>query len=334
MLGQLMLAAAAESGTYQRDVYLPPGLWYDFFEGDYTKSTGQSLTGYPLYRDGLFRLPVFAQAGAIIPRYAGHLNQHGLGSGRIETVAKSMLLDVFTNDKSESSQFEMSEDDGYSREVDNGAVRVTRFEQKTADRITSIAIHGAVGSYEGATDERAWTVRVWSPGWQVSEVVVSDQRLEQCPTRVATNNKACYRTPGGFGVLVELPEADVRRKQSVLVHWSPGVARTASINFVCDEGRDAPRGHGMFVSGDHPALGSWDTNKAVPLRPSEHARGIWTRVVKGLAPGSTVAWKCLRKIPGGGDSNLEWQRGSDNHFDISSDGGFSGMARVRWQDLL
>lgn len=331
MLGQLMIAAAAENGTYQRDIYLPAGLWYDFFDGEHKKSTGQQLVGYPLYRDGLFRLPVFAQAGAIIPRYAGHLNQHGLGGGRIETVAKSMLLDVFANDKSDTSEFSMSEDDGYSNK---SAVRVTRFEQKTESTVTTVTINGSVGHHEGAIDERAWTVRVWSPGWQVTEVKVGDQRVEQCPARGASRDVACYKLQGSTAVLVELPADDVRRSRSVTVRWQVGAARTSSVNFVCDEGRDAPRGHGMFISGENPVLGSWDPNKAVPLRPSEFARGVWSKVINGLPTGSKVAWKCLRKLPGGGDSNLEWQRGANNEFELNTDGGFSGMARARWQDLL
>jgi alpha-glucosidase len=308
-------------------------LWYDFFEGDHTKSSGQNLSGYPLYRDGLFRLPVFAKGGAIVPRYAGHLNQHGLGTGRVEPVAKTMLLDVFANDKPDSTQFDMSEDDGYSRQVDKGAVRVTRIEQKTSDFVTSVSIHGAVGSYDGAIDDRAWTVRIWSPGWQVAEVLVERDRLEQCSSQAALGKTPCYRTLSDAAVIIELPLGDVRRNQTISVRWSVGSARKASVNFVCDEGRDSPRGYGMFVSGDHPALGSWDPNKAVPLKPSEYARGVWTKVIKGLSPGTKLEWKCLRKLPGGGDSNLDWQRGSNNQFDISSDGGFSGMARVRWQDL-
>jgi alpha-glucosidase len=333
MLGQLMMAAAAETGVYQRDVYLPKGLWYDFFDGDHKKSTGQNLIGYPLYRDGLFRLPVFAQGGAIIPRYAGHMGRHGLGGGKIETVAKTMLLDVFVNDAPTASEFVMTEDDGYSRQTGSQAMRVTRFEQKTETMLTTLSIQGAVGRYDGAVDDRAWTARVWSPGWQVAQVSVDGSSVNKCQDGFTNRSTACFKLHGSSAVLVELPAEDIRRNRQVTVRWEIGSARTAAVNFICDEGRDAPRGHGMFVSGDHSALGSWDPNKAIPLKPSEFARGIWTRVINGLTPGQTVSWKCLRKLPGGGDSNLEWQRGPNNQFDVNSDGGFSGMARVRWQDL-
>jgi hypothetical protein len=131
-------------------------------------------------------------------------------------------------------------------------------------------------------------------------------------------------------VIVQLPPGDLRKNQSLQVLWAIGAQRTAAVNFVCDEGRDAPRGHGMFITGDHPALGSWNPDQAVPLRSSEYARGVWSKVVKGMAPGVQTSWKCLRKMPGGGQSNVEWQAGNNNQFHVDSSGGFAGSATAIW----
>ena len=130
MLGDLMIAAAAEAGNYNRDVYLPRGLWYDFAEGTFTKSAGENLSGFPLYRDGIFRIPVFARAGAIIPRYMGTMNQRGLGQDNVSVISKNMTLDVYASDDSSRYRFEMVEDDGYSREAERGETRITSFEQQ------------------------------------------------------------------------------------------------------------------------------------------------------------------------------------------------------------
>ena len=330
MLGDLMIVATAETGAYSRDAYLPAGLWYDFFDGTHTHSAGRSLSGYPLYRDGLFKLPVFARAGAIIPRYAGTINQQGLGALNNEKVSKTMLLDVFTNTNSEQTQFELSEDDGYSRAIDRGGQRITILEQQTNDLVTKVTIQGAVGSYEGAENQRSWTVRVWSPGWAVQGVEVDGTRLELCPRAGVRASVACYNPHAESAVIVQLPPGDLRKNQSLQVLWAIGAQRTAAVNFVCDEGRDAPRGHGMFITGDHPALGSWNPDQAVPLRSSEYARGVWSKVVKGMAPGVQTSWKCLRKMPGGGQSNVEWQAGINNQFHVDSSGGFAGSATAIW----
>ena len=86
----------------------------------------------------------------------------------------------------------------------------------------------------------------------------------------------------------------------------------------------------MYISGDDAALGSWNTNNAIPLHAAEFSRGIWTGVVKNIQSGRGVSWKCLRKIPGGGDQNIEWQPGGNQIFEVGSDSGFVGMALSRW----
>jgi alpha-glucosidase (family GH31 glycosyl hydrolase) len=329
MIGQLMVSAAAETAAVHRDVYLPEGLWYDFTDGTHKHSAGQFLQGYPLYRDGLFRLPVFARGGAIIPRYAGHLNNHGLGSGWIDSLAKAMLLDVYVDDQPDATEFSLIEDDGYSRDL--SLTRLTRIQQKSVDLTTSIKILGASGRYEGALNDRAWTVRVWSPGWQVEGVVVDGNSLTACPESASSRRLACFKTLGTSAVIIELPAQAVLKDRAMTVRWAELTSQpSASLHFVCDEGRDAPRGHGIYVSGDHPALGQWNPSLAVALKPAEFARGVWTKLISGLTPGANVAWKCLRKLPGGGDSDVEWQQGSNNEVKLSDDGGFSGVAASRW----
>lgn len=346
MLGDLLMTAVAETAAYQRDIYLPHGVWYDFFDGSHKKSNGDTVKGFPVYRDGLFRLPVFARAGAIVPRYAGSFNQRGLGLKNATTMAKSMLLDVFVDESGSDSRFELAEDDGYSRDYEVGAARVTVIEQSTKQLKTDVKITGAVGRFSGVDDLRGWTVRVWSPGWSVKSVTLGDTMLPICdgiannspdnspdnrPNHNTANiNASCYERHRDAGVLIRTTSSDARTAQHVTVQWDIGSPRGADVHFVCDEGRDSPRGHGMFIVGDDPILGDWDTEKAVPLHAAQYARGVWTGVVHGLASGRQMTWKCIRKIPGGGDRNVEWQPGDNNRMSLTSDGGFVGMAKVVW----
>jgi alpha-amylase len=240
-----------------------------------------------------------------------------------------MLLDVYVDDQPDATEFSLIEDDGYSRDL--GLRRLTRIQQKSVDLTTSIKILGASGRYEGALNDRAWTVRVWSPGWQVEGVVVDGNSLTACPESASSRRLACFKTLGTSAVIIELPAQAVLKDRAMTVRWAELTSQpSASLHFVCDEGRDAPRGHGIYVSGDHPALGQWNPSLAVALKPAEFARGVWTKLISGLTPGANVAWKCLRKLPGGGDSDVEWQQGSNNEVKLSDDGGFSGVAASRW----
>jgi hypothetical protein len=38
----------------------------------------------------------------------------------------------------------------------------------------------------------------------------------------------------------------------------------------------------------------------------------------------------MRKIPGGGDRNVEWEPGGNNIFETDSRGGFVGMTVSKW----
>jgi alpha-glucosidase (family GH31 glycosyl hydrolase) len=334
MLGDLMVVAASESGIYQTNVYLPAGVWYNFIDGSHQSSAGEWISGYPLYKDGLFRLPAFARAGAIVPRFGGSFNQRGLGQDNVNAMSKLMITDVYVDDTGAEHAFNLIEDDGYTRGFENKQVSVVKLRQQTKDMTTSLEIQGAVGAFDQMQLQRGWTIRVWSPGWGVDTVKYAGEVVSECDGTEETDPSSyealCYEKHRDFGVLVRLPRVDVRTKQILDVDWQVGPRRSADVHFVCDEGKDSPRGHGVFVVGDDPAIGSWNPEDAVPLHSAQFSRGIWTGVVAGLTPGRDLAWKCIRKLPGGGDRNVEWQPGQDNSIKTNSNGGYSGMAKATW----
>jgi alpha-glucosidase len=330
MLGDLMITAAAETSIYATDVRLPRGLWYDFVDGKHQKSDGISLQGYPTYRDGVFRLPVFAKAGAIVPRYAGMMNQKALGVANVVNLSRNMMLDVYASDDETMSSFDLVEDEGYTRDYEAGAVRVTHVEQVTTDLTTNVTIAGSVGTFAGAADERAWTVRIWSPGWTPAAVTIDGKLVPVCDGGVSSRSLTCYERIFDGAVLVRMASGDTRVNHNIAVQWTIGAPDKASVHVVCDEGRDAPRGYGMFVVGDDPQLGAWNPAKALPLKAAEYARGVWTSFIRGVPAGVSLEWKCLRKLPGGGDRNIEWQPGTNNVTTTPAEGGFAGMAKARW----
>ncbi|MCK7490626.1 MAG: hypothetical protein MZW92_01705 [Comamonadaceae bacterium] len=66
----LLVATATGPGATHRDVYLPAGEWVDWWTREWLRSNGETFPARPLRQDGLFRLPLFARAGAILPRMA------------------------------------------------------------------------------------------------------------------------------------------------------------------------------------------------------------------------------------------------------------------------
>src|SRR5690606_30670611 len=71
LLGQsLLVRTVTEPGVTSTDVYLPAGQWVNFYTGAWFNSAGEWVTAVPVQVDGLFRLPLFVRAGAIVPLMA------------------------------------------------------------------------------------------------------------------------------------------------------------------------------------------------------------------------------------------------------------------------
>ncbi len=124
----LMVGAVARHGQYDRDVYLPAGTWIDYHTHAYS-SGSRWLRDVPLWRDGIFRLPVFARAGAIVPMMvADQRTRDAYGFRRDGTIDKTLVVQVFAHPSVAHSSFTLVEDDGWSvdRYEDEVPVYVTR----------------------------------------------------------------------------------------------------------------------------------------------------------------------------------------------------------------
>src|SRR5262249_56625624 len=68
LLGRDVLVATVSTyGKTARDVYLPAGTWIDFHTNACLRSTGEWVRDVPTRVAGLFSVPAFARAGAIVP---------------------------------------------------------------------------------------------------------------------------------------------------------------------------------------------------------------------------------------------------------------------------
>lgn len=164
LLGRdLLVAAVAAYGRTTRDVYLPAGRWVNYHTNEWVESRGGWVRDLPLRVEGLFRLPMFARAGAIIPlMHVDDKTMNVLGKRSDGTRRDELIVRVFANEA--TSEFTLYEDDGETIAYQQGAVRTTAIrQQRTGGRVT-VTIGGASGAYPGALDRRDNVIELITPG--------------------------------------------------------------------------------------------------------------------------------------------------------------------------
>jgi len=128
---QLLVAPIYRPGTDHRAVYLPKGIWLDYW-------TGQKLEGgrHILAHAPLDTLPLYVKEGAIIPHAA-------LVQSTMEQVADILSVNVYCSGNA-SGEFEFYEDDGLTFDHENGKYNLYRLvveETQGAAKLNIEAVH-------------------------------------------------------------------------------------------------------------------------------------------------------------------------------------------------
>jgi alpha-glucosidase len=111
----LLVAPVMEEGAAQRAVYVPDGMWYDFWTDEPVR--GPTWIDVPVV---LERVPVLVRGGSVVPQapamaYVG------------QRTVDRLTLRVYPG----HGESELYEDDGHSRAFETGMFRVTRFSLST-----------------------------------------------------------------------------------------------------------------------------------------------------------------------------------------------------------
>jgi len=101
----LLVAPVVEPGAKERKIYLPEGVWWDFWTGQKVDGAGEITT--PVTLDST---PVFVRAGAIVP--TGPVKQY-----TAEPSTQSIRLTVYPGS---DGSFSFYEDDGISFAYERG----------------------------------------------------------------------------------------------------------------------------------------------------------------------------------------------------------------------
>jgi alpha-glucosidase len=148
MIGEnLLFAASTVEKEQTKNVYLPTGVWFDFHTNKQVKGKANFVKNIPLYRNDLFRLPLFAKAGAIIPMmYVDENTMNILGKRQDNTTRNELILKVFADDN--LKEFQLYEDDGKTIHYQEGDFRTTVLEQSGDRDEHRINISAAKGTYK------------------------------------------------------------------------------------------------------------------------------------------------------------------------------------------
>jgi hypothetical protein len=155
--------------------WLPAGDWYDYFTGQYYPGDGWHAV-YGTLRD----IPVFARAGAIVPRGPA------VGWGGIDT-PDHLLIHVFPG---ADGSFDLYEDEGNTNAYLDGAYAVTPFRQAWAGSSTVLTIGPAEGQVDLLPGRRQ--VDLYFRGFTQPKAV--EARLNGAPVQVEMVYDAVSRT--------------------------------------------------------------------------------------------------------------------------------------------
>ena len=165
LIGRDLLAAiVAQHGETARDVYLPQGTWIDWHTNRRIDSDGVWLPDVPVLRAGLFRLPLYAREGAIIPLMAVDADTRNASGeradGSIDPTLRARVF-AFDTEGQTTGDFTLFEDDGTTLAYQTGAVRTTPISHaRTAPDTLTVTVGGAQGTYNGASDSRAAVIEL------------------------------------------------------------------------------------------------------------------------------------------------------------------------------
>ena len=160
-----------ESQMYERELWIPPGVWIDAWNGGRVSGPKIVRTNHPIDK-----IPIFVREGAIIP-LAPPMQHTGEGPW------DSITLDIFPRLDGRDSTV-LYEDDGISMDYADGffSKTVVDVSSDSQEAEVKVKLNARRGHYEGQTSKRAWIIRLrrpkeWPKEWSPSEVTTSDNRI-------------------------------------------------------------------------------------------------------------------------------------------------------------
>ena len=145
LLGEsLLIAPVYEQGRSERPLYLPEGIWYNYWSGtQYDGGTEWLVDASPT------TIPVFVKAGSIIPRRSEAVPI-------LEGNNERLHIDIYGGNR---GTFRMYEDDGLSNAYRQGELSTTAFRYFEGDGYSTFTIGEVFNRFEGQPPQKEMTMR-------------------------------------------------------------------------------------------------------------------------------------------------------------------------------
>lgn len=342
MIGRdILVGIVAKHGEYDRNVYLPTGKWVNYHSNEWVDSSGEEIKDVPVYRQGIFRLPTFVHAGAILPQMFVDKNTQDAFGHQFKGTSEHDELIVRVYADETPSTFTLYEDDGLTlnytqtgRPFYHYRTTVLEQQQNKNNDTVKVTIGPAVNrkgdkevaeSFTGAVDSRANIVKLIVNNAEATAVSLNGTPLTEYEFQKDFDEaESGWHNTGDNLILAKSIKMDVKNITKVFSFQLEDVPAKTSVNFVCDNGFTTP-GESIYVAGSIAALGNWDPGMAVKLEPTIYdeyitrtdkslpgpTKPIWTAVISNLSPNTGFEWKCIRRQEN--DPNqVEWQSGENN----------------------
>ncbi|PNS09020.1 TIM-barrel domain-containing protein [Solilutibacter silvestris] len=214
LLGRDLLVAPvyrsqAASRGWRRDIHLPTGRWFDYWDGRQVTAGAQ---GVQIDRQvELKTLPLFVRAGAILPMYPEMLFDG-------EKPLDEVTFDLYPQGE---SQYVLYEDDGNTRRYQQGESSeqtITMHAPTDGSGEVRVRIDGVKGQYAGQLSQRRYALRMLSRQ-RPNAVQLDGRTLPYLPDQkalAAANEGWTFDASARHGtVLVRMPASDIRGTHEV-----------------------------------------------------------------------------------------------------------------------
>ncbi len=185
LIGRDLLAAAiTQPYAQRRDVYLPKGAWINYHTNEWIDSTGTWLKNVSAMQKGVFQLPLFARAGAILPVMAvDEQTWNMLGQRADGKVRDELIVRVYASP--ETTRFTLYEDDSQTIAYQKGQFRATELSQQQTGGQVTVKIGAAKGSYTDALNRRANIIQLITRQRPATGVKLNGAALPELKTQTA-----------------------------------------------------------------------------------------------------------------------------------------------------
>jgi len=146
---ELLIAPVYEKNSMKREVKLPEGIWFDFYNNQIYHANQKISVDAPISK-----IPVFVKGGSIIPMRGYSSN---IDSGSNDTLS----LHLYTGG---DSDFDLIEDDGSSNDYLTGGFSKTRISFRQFNDSMILKILPVEGKFEGMSKNRTIKLIIHSTG--------------------------------------------------------------------------------------------------------------------------------------------------------------------------